>query len=197
MKKLSQQRNNMYRVNEYLDDIIIRPKIFSPEECRTIYTDHDLRSGVENVSGSEAYGFAHRYPLKGNDKKTAWILNRIVQITNIINQMYYRFRLTSLKDMQLIEYKEKCFFDWHIDIAGKDSVACTRKINTVVFLSEPDDYEGGKLTFNLAKVEGMKEIEQEQGTMVFFPSYRAHRVETITKGTRYSLSTIFNGNSFS
>jgi predicted 2-oxoglutarate/Fe(II)-dependent dioxygenase YbiX len=187
----------MYRVNEYLGEIIVRPKIFTPGECKTIYTDLSLRDSGNNVAGEEIYGFANRFQLNLADRKTAWIQQRVTHMVNIVNQMYYRFKLSQVKEIQLLEYNEKCFFDWHIDISSKDPLHSTRKINTVVFLSDPKDYEGGQLTFHLAKAPGLNDIEQEQGTMVFFPSYRAHKVETITKGVRYSLSSIFYGNSFS
>jgi predicted 2-oxoglutarate/Fe(II)-dependent dioxygenase YbiX len=181
----------MCHINEYLTDIIIRPKIFTPEECRIIYSDHSLREEAGKFADIDDYTHASRYPLKFGEQ-TTWIQNRLNNVVNMINRMYFNFKLTLFKEFQLLEYAENGFFDWHVDLAGKS----TRKINTVVFLSELKDYQGGQLSFNIAKIPGMKDIVQEQGTMILFPAYRAHKVEPVTRGTRYSLSTIFHGDAF-
>ena len=112
------------------------------------------------------------------------------------NQDYYNFDISYLDKLQLLEYTENCFFDWHIDIAGKNNINSTRKINALIFLSNQNDYQGGQLTFNLSKFSKKPEINQEQGTLVLFPSHLAHRVSPVTSGIRYSLSAIVHGNTF-
>jgi predicted 2-oxoglutarate/Fe(II)-dependent dioxygenase YbiX len=73
---------------------------------------------------------------------------------------------------------------------------CTRKLNILIFLSKPEDYEGGQVSFNLAELTGIPDIIQEQGSMVIFPSYLPHCVKKVTKGLRYSLSAMIHGDSF-
>ena len=62
-------------------------------------------------------------------------------------------------------------------------------------MSDPKEYEGGDFEFNLRGLDGNKEdtkvfppIEfKKQGSVLIFPSFLWHKVNSITKGTRYSL----------
>ena len=58
-----------------------------------------------------------------------------------------------------------------------------------------DDYEGGE--FEIANYKKTKctilKPELSKGSIVFFPSFREHRVKPVTKGTRYSLVGWFLG----
>ena len=55
-----------------------------------------------------------------------------------------------------------------------------------------DDYEGGE--FNFFDCENL--IKEKTGTIIVFPSYAVHKVNPITKGTRYSLVVWFVGEPF-
>ena len=55
-----------------------------------------------------------------------------------------------------------------------------------------DDYEGGEFEFFLDDIQ----IKNEIGTVIVFPSYFLHRVNPVTKGTRYSLVAWFRGPKF-
>ena len=52
-----------------------------------------------------------------------------------------------------------------------------------------DDYEGGDLIFTGQKNEEIKRLKLGKRSVVFFPSnfMYPHRIEPITKGTRYSI----------
>jgi len=58
-----------------------------------------------------------------------------------------------------------------------------------VILNLNDDYEGGDLIFTDQKEKEIKKIKLGKGTIIFFPSnfMYPHKIETITKGTRYSI----------
>jgi PKHD-type hydroxylase len=73
-----------------------------------------------------------------------------------------------------------------------------RKISLTVNLTDPNEYEGGNLKFDLGphKTNRFKEVEdsgKQKGSIVIFPSYKYHCVTPVTKGTRYSLVIWFNG----
>ena len=51
-----------------------------------------------------------------------------------------------------------------------------------------DDFEGGDL-----EIFGVPTPKLETGSMIFFPSFIAHEVTPVTKGTRYSLVLWFLG----
>ena len=66
-----------------------------------------------------------------------------------------------------------------------------RKISMTVNLSNPFDYEGGNLKFDLGPhVKERYKICNEirpQGSVIVFPSFMYHCVTPVTSGTRYSL----------
>ncbi len=58
----------------------------------------------------------------------------------------------------------------------RSDVSCT------VFLSDPDEYEGGELV--IEDTYGSPRIKLPAGDMVIYPSTSVHRVEPVTRGTR-------------
>ena len=107
------------------------------------------------------------------------------------------------ESVQFTKYKLNQFYDWHCDswdkpynrpdnpnIHGK-----IRKLSVTVSLSDPKDYKGGILEFDLKNQSSSKKkkttIECKEiiprGSIVVFPSFVWHRVKPVTKGTRYSL----------
>ena len=67
-----------------------------------------------------------------------------------------------------------------------------RKLSVTINLNSPGEYEGGNLKFDYGPhVEGERYHEcteiRPQGSIIVFPSFVAHQVTPITRGTRYSL----------
>ena len=59
-------------------------------------------------------------------------------------------------------------------------------------LSDPDDYEGGNLQFDLGPQAGDDRLHtceeiRPRGSVIVFPSHVQHRVTPVTSGTRRSL----------
>jgi PKHD-type hydroxylase len=75
----------------------------------------------------------------------------------------------------------------HAHLVGK-----IRKLSVTVSLSDPADYRGGNLRFDLGphlkekRYHLCKEI-RPQGSIIVFPSHLYHCVTPVTTGTRYSL----------
>ena len=100
---------------------------------------------------------------------------------------------------QLTEYEKGQYYTWHIDQLdkpygekyGKDWQGKIRKLSVTVTLSDPEDYEGGRLEFYTSTPYEQKVISCDQildkGSLVVFPSFIWHQVTPITKGTRKSL----------
>jgi PKHD-type hydroxylase len=55
-------------------------------------------------------------------------------------------------------------------------------VSTTVFLSEPDEYEGGELVIEDGL--GQRRIKLAAGDAIVYPATSLHRVEPVTKGTR-------------
>ncbi|TMV52564.1 2OG-Fe(II) oxygenase, partial [Thioclava sp. BHET1] len=84
-------------------------------------------------------------------------------------------------------------FGWHSDI-GAGVVAGKRKLTMVVQLSDPSEYEGGRLETR-ADLD-VREAPRDQGSATLFPSFVLHRVTPVTRGARHSLTIWAHGPAF-
>ena len=55
-------------------------------------------------------------------------------------------------------------------------------VSTTLFLSEPDEYDGGELIVEDAY--GVHEVKLPAGDLILYPSTSVHRVEPVTRGAR-------------
>lgn len=71
----------------------------------------------------------------------------------------------------------------HVDdpVMGQGELYRT-DVSTTIFLSEPDEYEGGELT--IKDTYGERSIKLAAGSAVIYPSHSRHYVAPVTKGTR-------------
>ena len=124
------------------------------------------------------------------------LYERIAQEIMIHNNQHFKFDLDCIREqIQYTEYhaEDKGQYDWHMDLGS--GWASLRKLSVTINLSDPKDYDGGVLEFNL----GGKTITQgskAKGAITVFPSYLLHRVSPITRGTRKSLVLWVGGNQF-
>ena len=100
---------------------------------------------------------------------------------------------------QFTEYEKGQYYKWHIDQLDKpygerfdkDWQGKVRKLSVTVSLSDPEDYEGGRLEFYTSTPYEQKVISCDQildkGSLIVFPSFIWHQITPITKGTRKSL----------
>jgi PKHD-type hydroxylase len=77
-------------------------------------------------------------------------------------------------------------FGIHVDgaimpIAGTDRVMRS-DLSATLFLTEPQDYDGGELTIETAF--GAQEVKLRAGDLVLYPSSSLHRVQPVTRGER-------------
>ncbi|MDO6694219.1 Fe2+-dependent dioxygenase [Aliiglaciecola sp. 3_MG-2023] len=77
-------------------------------------------------------------------------------------------------------------FGTHVDNAIRQVPGTPVKVRTdlsmTIFLSEPDEYEGGELV--MEDTFGSQRIKLAAGDMVLYPSTSLHRVTPVTKGRR-------------
>jgi len=57
-------------------------------------------------------------------------------------------------------------------------------LSATLFLTDPDDYEGGELTVD--DTYGVHQVKLGAGDMILYPASSLHRVEAITRGARVS-----------
>ena len=123
-------------------------------------------------------------------------------------QAGWKYDIEAAESIQITRYEKGGFYNFHKD--GKsDNLGAyntpenkflhgnVRKLSMSIILN--DDYEGG--SFEFATLE--KEVSttytpafNKLGSIIVFPSFLTHRVEPVTKGTRYAAVSWFLGPPF-
>ncbi len=106
---------------------------------------------------------------------------------------------------QFTKYKLNQYYDWHCDSWDKvydapndvNSHGKIRKLSMTCQLTDGSEYTGGELQFDCRNYDPHMRDEDKhvltvkeilpKGSIVVFPSFVWHRVQPVTKGTRYSL----------
>ncbi len=173
------------------------------EECQfiiSLWDDNRREIYTAEVSNGVQKGTRYNNQRKGKIKWVAtthipfWskIRDRLLETNdNVLNN----YALNGNYQIQLARYEIGDHFKKHKDesmsVTKKMSQREWRKLSTTIQLSDPDDYEGGKLILvtDYNPDGGSYGIKTpiDQGTMITFPSYVEHSVEPVTKGVRYSL----------
>ena len=88
-----------------------------------------------------------------------------------------------LEQIDLLKYSVGGKYEVHTD----HDVTVPRTLSVIMNLN--NDYEGGDLVFTDQKENDIKRLKLEKGSIVFFPSnfLYPHKIDPITKGTRYSI----------
>ncbi|MCF8505369.1 MAG: Fe2+-dependent dioxygenase [Caulobacter sp.] len=78
-------------------------------------------------------------------------------------------------------------FGDHIDNAIRqtpDGGRVRTDLSATLFLTDPDDYDGGELTID--DTYGVHQVKLGAGDLILYPASSLHRVEAITRGARVS-----------
>ena len=83
-------------------------------------------------------------------------------------------------------YESGGYFGNHVDGAIQPDpvtgVNVRTDVSTTVFLSEPDEYDGGELI--VEDTYGAHDVKLKAGDAILYPATSVHRVEPVTRGTR-------------
>jgi PKHD-type hydroxylase len=131
---------------------------------------------------------------------------KIVKTTESVNKNIFNFNLTSYMNPQYTIYNKDMYFDWHpdgplgiLDTRGFNCIPDNldwRKLSAVLALSAEDSYIGGDFQILVPSSHPdhcIHTIRLDAGSMIFFPSFLAHRVTPVTAGTRKTLVFWFCG----
>lgn len=112
-----------------------------------------------------------------------WVYDKLHNMLVEANDIMWKMDLTDMPEkLQYTEYYEGGGqYDWHMDCGI--GMQTRRKLSVTVQLSDPSEYEGGDLEFNIGRHITAPRV---QGAAVIFPSFYLHKVTPITKGTRKS-----------
>ena len=88
-------------------------------------------------------------------------------------------------------YQDGGHYGNHVDNAVQwsklDQTAIRTDVSITIFLSEPDEYEGGELI--VEDCYGSHEVKLDAGDAIVYPATSLHRVEPVTKGVRIASFT--------
>lgn len=83
-------------------------------------------------------------------------------------------------------YQDGQTFGTHVDGAIRQVKGTPYRIRTdlsaTLFLSEPDDYDGGELV--IEDTYGMHSVKLDAGSMILYPASSLHHVRAVTRGAR-------------
>lgn len=119
-----------------------------------------------------------------------WLFEKMSSVALRCNQNWYNFDLSAFGEaLQLTRYlaEEEGHYEWHEDVGANNM--SLRKLSMVVMLN--DDFEGGEL-----EIFPYEKIKLKKGMIICFPSYKYHKVHSVTKGERWSLVSWVSGPPF-
>ena len=134
-----------------------------------------------------------------------WIYKEIEPYIHIANNNAgWNFEWDRSESCQFTKYKLNQYYDWHCDSwdkpynrPGQIEHGMIRKLSVTCQLTDGSEYEGGELQFDTRNYDPHMRDEDEhvitskeilpKGSVIVFPSFVWHRVQPVTKGTRYSL----------
>jgi PKHD-type hydroxylase len=138
-----------------------------------------------------------------NDK---WIYKEIHPYVHEANKLAgWNFDWDFSESCQFTKYKLNQYYDWHCDSWDKpydkpddlNSHGKIRKLSMTCQLTDGSEYQGGELQFDCRNYDPHMRDEDKhlltvkeilpKGSIVVFPSFVWHRVQPVTRGTRYSL----------
>jgi PKHD-type hydroxylase len=120
-------------------------------------------------------------------ENTQWIYRKLVDAVQKINSDIFNLNLYGLQPLQYTIYNdaEQGFYGPHRDVLSISFGAMTRKLSFSLQLTDPSEYEGGDLVFDVAFKP--YDAPKELGTLTFFLSDVLHEAKPVTKGSRHVL----------
>tara|TARA_B100000131_G_scaffold233557_1_gene225450 strand:+ start:212 stop:790 length:579 start_codon:yes stop_codon:yes gene_type:complete len=179
---------------------IYYPNFLSKKECKRIVKEGtiNLEKGTINPASphklEEVRETKVSFICEGSVVQDLMI--KIMKRIDSCASKYYGCDLTYTEPIQYAEYTKGMFYNWHTDSVTKinDPQNLKRDISASLILNSSKKYTGGSLelitgscNFKKNKVVPEKALNQEQGTLIVFPSSMLHRVTKVKSGVRKSL----------
>lgn len=144
---------------------------------------------AEFVDGKTTAGW-HARLVKHNTQlpKNSAVLQ---EVRSLIGQALQRDRLfqiavrpKQLHPMLISRYGVGMAYGTHTDdaVINSQNQLMRSDVSFTLFLSHPDDYDGGELVID--SPQGEQAFKLPMGSMIVYPSSTLHRVETVTRGVR-------------
>lgn len=160
--------------------------VLTPEECdRIIEVQSPL---VEKAQFNNQNTLL--IPSLRRKSMTSWVsrgsdldplMMRLADILTHFGREHHAADVNYVEPIQYAEYPIMGRYGYHFDVSPHGH---HRLMSASVELSDPSDYIGGGMSFDL---EGVKDPPKMRGSMIIFPSMLKHRAKTVLWGKRRSL----------
>ena len=181
----------------------------SSEMCDKIikeYSKKTLEEGKTGFSSEKANPKIRKSKVYFTEDQ--WLYDLLWPYVHTANrEAKWNFDIDWAEPIQFTKYGLKEHYDWHVDSYnkpfseenGSNFVNKIRKLSCVVLLSDPKDFKGGDFLFHFKNQNPDIEAKNykkyihkapelnHKGSLIVFPSFLYHKVESVVKGNRYSL----------
>ena len=166
-------------------------KLLSDKECDSIVTDLDKLTWAPGFAPGELY----REKIKGNHEIAFQMSADTVRADQYMKEIsrkvmeckFVRSRIfaNNMVNPRFNLYQNGGFYGKHADSAfmGDSRKQVRTDISMTLFLTDPEEYEGGEICLEYASGETFQ-LKEPKGTMLFYPSGVLHQVKPVTKGRR-------------
>lgn len=170
--------------------LIAIPDLLTPQElahCRAVLTANDWVDG-RVTAGDLAARTKNNLQLPV-DGEAARELGELV-LNALGRNPTYNSAVLPLRVLPPMfnRYETGMAFGAHVDnairsVPGTGGMRMRADVSTTVFLNDPEDYEGGELL--VEDTFGCHSVKLPAGHAVVYPSSSLHRVEPVTRGSRW------------
>lgn len=167
------------------------PEVFSKAEVKALRARLDAGPWADGnaTSGHQSATAKNNLQLPEDSDVAKEVSALVVQALNA-NPMFVAAALPHTIFPPLFNrYEGGDEFGLHVDNAIRQSrngeaIRIRSDLSATLFLSEPDDYDGGELI--IEEMYGSQAIKLPAGDLVLYPSKSLHRVTPVTRGARVS-----------
>ena len=145
-----------------------------------------------SVSGTIDQSVRRTFRVKPSNETVALVVQKLLELKDAIEK-HFGVALKECEEPQFLRYEPGDYFVAHQDgntpMIRDDSLH--RRVSAIIFLSDPADYEGGKLLFHGRYPDAMQRLEvpAPRGSLVAFPPEQTHEVTPLTAGSRFTIAT--------
>jgi PKHD-type hydroxylase len=186
--------------NDRFQFVVFKENFLSDIECDKLIQSLD----TDELTEGEVVGdYSGKKNINNNVRQTLNVdfldknlFNKINSAIKVANINYFRYDIESIDTLRFLKYGIGGTYNWHTDYGRHE--CSMRKLTAIIQLSDDKDYEGGDFEFGItdAKGDDLVKGNRGKGCLLVFPSFLSHRVAPITKGTRYSIITWMEGDTF-
>ncbi|RVU84632.1 Fe2+-dependent dioxygenase [Leucothrix sargassi] len=168
--------------------LIHLPQVLSPDQvlaARQQLESADWTDG-KVTAGEQSAKVKHNKQLPESSEVSQRVGNLIIDALSNNNQFIASALPAKIFPPLFNCYENGGHFGKHIDnairIVPNSVVRVRTDLSATLFLSEPDEYDGGELEID--DVYGQQSIKFAAGDMVLYPSTSYHHVNAVTRGKR-------------